>query len=1233
MPTDPPTTPNTQIDDLGAYRLEGFIAAGAMGEVWRARHRQLGHAVAIKVITRQYAHEPRFRDGLRREVQAMAGLRHAGIAVILDFGICERADGRFAQGSPYFVMEVAAGGTLAKAISRGLEWSAAKDLLLAMLDALAHAHARGVVHRDLKPDNVLDFSHPGAPARWKLVDFGVAHSMDGEASGRTKDVLGTPGYMAPEQFLNCWRDFGPWTDLYALGCVAHEVICGRRPFAGQSVTALAHQHLEAPLPAFAPRIAVPVGFEAWLNRLLAKSIHARFPVAADARAALEQLGPAVLAGVHPVVDQPESGGATDPMAATANETMAATANATMAADAASMDETWGGPSLSELSLSELSPSGPSLSQVTLARGLGRRPAWTQPRDASHSASHSHASSQPRAAVHTDQTAAIVTRRAGRFAAPPDTFTVWHAAPTDAASDALAAASIPLFGLRATPFVGRMAERTAAWDALQRVRSTGQPEALILQGTAGAGKSRLAEWICHRTAELGAAQVLKATHSRGASSGLGPMLMRHHQCMGLSVPQIRRRTAWLTRMDHSEGDWDLDTLADLMVDRVETRGSTAHTQTADDRFGALRRYLQIIGSERPVLVWLDDAHWSEEAVGLVRFILRWAATERCPVLFLLTVRAEDLAAVPTMRALLDALATLPPVQRMPLAPFAHADMQSLIGGRLTVDADLAHRIARRSHGNPLFVVQLLGEWVAKGVLRATAAGFEVCPGVVPTLPEDLHAVWTDRVEHLLADRSATDRLALKIAAVLGLQVDRAEWSSACAVAGVDAPEALVAVMVEQGLAKWTTEGFAFVHGLLAESLVRQAQDDDWIAINQSCATALRTIGGGRQTQARLGRYRFEAGDLQGALTPLIDAVHQAYRHAEIDEAFDLLDRCDTAIQRLGTPAESAVTAWTLRGRICSHLSRRDAAEQWLGQAREAAEASDLTALYAEALLASALHCRTYHASERAAELAREALQRFEAVGDRSGCGWSRVHLAHVLTNGPEAATTQAHYTAALRDFESLGDRTGMAQCQRGLGWLRQAAGDAKAAADLFALAHANLSAEGHKLLAMAVVNDIADLHRAAGDLDAAEGDYRRVLALFESVGHVNRSVVRLNLGMVELQRGRYAMARHRAEQTLIDAADDPYLSIAAHAQLLVCAAAAGDADAWALHFPTVAEGLDGAPEVELDDALTVDQAATLAHRNGEQAQAVAAAKIGRTLWDRLERPERAAAMAAIVAGSL
>lgn len=1172
------------LGQIGPYRLETFIAAGAMGEVWRARHVGLARPVAIKVITRSFAHEARFRDGLRREVQAMASLRHAGIAVILDYGVIDFESDRFARGSPYYVMEAAAGAPLSAAIAAGLDWAATRDLLLAVLDALAHAHARGVVHRDLKPDNVLDFSPAGDVPRWKLVDFGIAWSSDGQARARAEGLMGTPAYMAPEQFLGRWRDFGAGTDLYALGCIAHEIACGRRPFPGRTVTELAHQHLETGRPAFAPCIDLPDGFDTWLDRMMAKSIGDRFPCAADAAAFLRRLGPA-----RPRPQPSEARPSRAPVSI--SDSMAATA---IERPNASLDETQAG-------AEEVAS---SLAATIMPDDDDTRPETLVP---------------PGVAV-------AITRGAGRFAAPPDVFDFWGEAPTDPRADALAAASVSLFGLRAAPFIGREPERGAAWDALQRIRESGQAEALILEGTAGAGKSRLAEWFCRRVAEIGAAQVLRATHAHhgGAASGLSPMLMRHHQCAGLSAAQIRHRTLWLTRLAHGDDDWDLNVLASLMLEAPGARPSAGRAQGGQDRLGALRKYLQLLGRERPVVVWLDDAHWSEEAVGLTRFVLRWAVQARCPVLFLLTVRTEDLDRVPTMRSALDALAASPRAARIALAPFSSTEMHALIAGRLAVDADLARRIARGSHGNPLYVVQLLGEWVGQGVLSATADGFDVRPGVAPRLPADLHAVWTARVEHLLADRPADERRALQIAAVLGLHVIRTEWAQACVAFGTGAPAPLVAAMVDQGLARWTDEGFAFAHGLLRESLVQSAREVDWPALNACCAAALRAVGVSRRDQARLGRYLYEAGDLQTAIPALLDAVSHAYGHAEIGEAFDLLDLCDTAIEESGAPPAFVAAAWTLRGRICSHLGRREAAEQWLAKAREAAQRAGLTAEYAEALLASALHCRTYHASEEAARLAREALRRFEAVGDRAGCGWARVNLAHVLTNSPEAHTTAAHYSAALADFEALGDHTGMGQCQRGLGWLRQAAGDHAGAATLFALAHDNLIAGGHHLLAMAVVNDIADLHRAAGALDAAEAEYRRVLALFESVGHVNRLVVRLNLGMVELQRERFDAARRLAEQTLEDA-DDPYLSIAAHAQLLVCAAARRDGAAWRKHFAPVEAGLTDAPEVELDDALTVDQAARIAQRQGDDERTRAAARIGAQLWRRLGRDDRAEAM--------
>src|SRR5262245_24170105 len=139
---------------------------------------------------------------------------------------------RFVAGSPFLAMELANVGSL-REHATPVDYPSVRHLLLQLLDALAHAHARGVLHRDVKPGNVLIFEDDLGRRAVKLADFGLAHALgrcpvDGELSA----TAGTPTYMAPEQHQGAWREFGPWTDLYALGCTAFRLVQGRPPFEG-----------------------------------------------------------------------------------------------------------------------------------------------------------------------------------------------------------------------------------------------------------------------------------------------------------------------------------------------------------------------------------------------------------------------------------------------------------------------------------------------------------------------------------------------------------------------------------------------------------------------------------------------------------------------------------------------------------------------------------------------------------------------------------------------------------------------------------------------------------------------------------------------------------------------------------------------------------------------------------------------------------------------------------------
>ena len=273
---------------LGAFQLLEPIARGGMATLWRGLHRVQQVPVAVKVMTGQNALKPEFAATFRNEVQAVAGLSHPSVVMVFDHGEVTRevesaSEGLFLAGSPYLVMELASGGTLEE-LAVPMPWPAVKNILLVLLDALAHAHARGVIHRDLKPANVLISESQDVRFGLKLTDFGIAHaeSIHTERTGSIEVSMGTPYYMAPEQIEGLWRDYGPWTDLYALGCMAYEFVTGDVPFDSDSLVGLAYMHLsEETAPMNAP-LGVPAGFEAWVKRMMAKAPKHRFRRAADA---------------------------------------------------------------------------------------------------------------------------------------------------------------------------------------------------------------------------------------------------------------------------------------------------------------------------------------------------------------------------------------------------------------------------------------------------------------------------------------------------------------------------------------------------------------------------------------------------------------------------------------------------------------------------------------------------------------------------------------------------------------------------------------------------------------------------------------------------------------------------------------------------------------------------------------------------------------------------------------
>jgi serine/threonine-protein kinase len=260
------------------YEIEGEIGRGGMAVVYRARDVRLNRAVAIKVLPPELAHDPAIRMRFTREAQTSAQLAHAHIVPIYDVG--DRA------GIAYFVMGLVTGGNLATLLAREPRQpiDEVRRLASEVADGLAYAHVRGVIHRDIKPDNILLDRETG---RVMVTDFGIAWAMESATRlTATGIAVGTPTYMSPEQAVG-ERELDGRSDVYSLGVLAYQMLTGRVPFTAGTSMALLLKHVsERPRPIVELRPDAPKALRDAIERALTKSPEDRWPTAAALRDAL-----------------------------------------------------------------------------------------------------------------------------------------------------------------------------------------------------------------------------------------------------------------------------------------------------------------------------------------------------------------------------------------------------------------------------------------------------------------------------------------------------------------------------------------------------------------------------------------------------------------------------------------------------------------------------------------------------------------------------------------------------------------------------------------------------------------------------------------------------------------------------------------------------------------------------------------------------------------------------------
>ncbi len=274
---------------VGNYRLMKRIGGGGFGDVYRAEHIELGNPFAIKVLHKHYASDPSFVERFRTEAMLLAGLQHENVVSVVDFG--EHPDIGF-----YLVMEWLEGRTLHRVWrrKRNFPLSQIYALFSQLLDALEQAHRRGIVHRDMKPENLMLTKGSRGRTILKIVDFGIAtlvRGKDQSSDSLAKEglVVGTPYYMSPEQAAGRHHEVDGRTDIYACGVILFEILTGRRLYPTKKPKEIIHHQIHTPPPkleSIPGKLYSPL-LQAVLDRALAKAPGYRYPNAAEMFAELE----------------------------------------------------------------------------------------------------------------------------------------------------------------------------------------------------------------------------------------------------------------------------------------------------------------------------------------------------------------------------------------------------------------------------------------------------------------------------------------------------------------------------------------------------------------------------------------------------------------------------------------------------------------------------------------------------------------------------------------------------------------------------------------------------------------------------------------------------------------------------------------------------------------------------------------------------------------------------------
>jgi tetratricopeptide (TPR) repeat protein len=741
--------------------------------VYRAVQEPLDRRVALKTLRPELSQDPAVRRRFVREARAVAALSHPNIAMVHDFGVAE-------GGQLYLAMELVEGQSMAELLAREPPpFGVLRQLFDQVLTALAHAHARGVVHRDVKPANVLISADVDGNPHAKLVDFGiatvqrpdagegaealaraaargvvlsqVASQVASQAPARAEQTdagrwAGTPHFMAPEQARGETHLTGA-VDIYSVGVMLYWALSGRYPFEGATAMDVLMSHCRDPVPPLVvrPGLRVPAGVEALVREALEKDPHKRLAGASAMRARLRALS-----------------GAAEEEPAEATEALAMTTTRGSAAP---------------------------LAQATLpAKALGARRERTL-FEGGLEAAMGGALEEPlegeqRGVERGGQPRTLLEAGAQGARRPQ---TLFEATPTRATASAPQAAGRQEarasrsggldVGRALPPLIGRDDEREAITRAAQAVVSASQGLILTLEGDAGVGKSRLARWAMEHLADdlgftVGAGGFLREGERgwRGVREAVEGVI----GTAALSEGALRARLTQVMEGCGLATDSDLALMMGFLRPG-DARADERRSVRGQRLIASLAKLLEGLSLYRPLLLVINDLHWAgPETSAFIEYLAHDLTQRPARLLLIITLQPENHDSGPMIAEMLGEISQHhgTSVQRKALAPLTEDASRALVASLLPASRELSQALLLRASGNPMHLVHLVRYLRDEDLIEPTPHGWRARAGVdmAEVLPPSLVDVLALRLSQLEGQPSFGPRVRalLDRAAILGMR---------------------------------------------------------------------------------------------------------------------------------------------------------------------------------------------------------------------------------------------------------------------------------------------------------------------------------------------------------------------------------------------------------------------------------------------------------------------------------